>query len=413
MPNPIDEHHEKLLEAIVEKVDSIKDRLVKFRREIHKNPELGGSEEKTAAFVAGILEDNDIEVKRGVAGHGVVGLLEGPGGGDTIALRGDMDALPIQDYKKVEYASSVPGVMHACGHDVHTAVLMGTAIVLGSMRDRLKGSVKFIFQPSEERPTGGAEYMIKAGVLKNPAPSAIVALHAFPEMRAGTIGHKAGVMTASADRFRVVIKGKSGHASRPHQTVDAVLVSSMVINAIHHIVSRRTDPLHPAVISVGTIEGGTAPNVIADVVEMKGTVRTLSAKTRKMMPLHIEEVIKGTTMTMGADYEFLFEAGNPSVENDWALDQLVKRCAGDVVSAQRVIEMSEPIMGAEDFAFYAEKIPGVLFRLGTSNKEKGIMTPLHNAYFDIDESALAVGTKVMSWIAVNYLKAKAQEAQEK
>ena len=297
-PNQIDEHRARLLETIVEKVDSIKDRLVKFRREIHKNPELGGSEEKTAAFVAGILEDNDIEVKRGVAGHGVVGLLEGPGGGggggggDTIALRGDMDALPIQDYKKVEYASSVPGVMHACGHDVHTAVLMGTAIVLGSIRDRLKGNVKFIFQPSEERPTGGAEYMIKAGVLKNPAPSAIVALHAFPEMKAGTIGHKAGIMTASADRFRVVIKGKSGHASRPHQTVDAVLVSSMVINAIHHIVSRKTDPLHPAVISIGTIEGGTAPNVIADVVEMKGTVRTLSAGIRKMMPLHIEEVIK-------------------------------------------------------------------------------------------------------------------------
>jgi amidohydrolase len=403
-PHKIEESRENMLENIVKKAEEIRDRIIKFRREIHMNPELGGSEEKTAAFVAGILEDNDIEVKRGVAGWGVVGLLKGgDGSGDTVALRGDMDALPIQDYKKVEYASSVPGIMHACGHDVHSAVLMGTAIVLGSLRERLAGNVKFIFQPSEERPTGGADYMIKAGVLEDPAPSAIFALHTFPEMQVGTIGHKAGIMTASADRFRIVIKGKSGHASRPHQTVDAVLVSSMVISAIHHIVSRRTDPIHPAVISVGTIEGGSAPNVIAEVVEMRGTVRTLSPKTKKIMPPLIEKIIRGTTITMGATYEFLYEPGSPSVVNDWALNQLVKKCAVDVVSAQNVVELPDPMMGAEDFAYYTEKIPGMFIRLGTSNREKGLMTPLHSSYFDVDEDALAVGTKVMSWIAVNYL----------
>ncbi len=404
-----EESRVNMLEKIVKKAEEIRDRVIKFRREIHRNPELGGSEEKTSAFVAGILEDNDIEVKRGVAGYGVVGLLKGSGEADTVALRADLDALPIQDYKKVEYASSVPGIMHACGHDVHSAVLMGTAIVLGSLRERLKGNVKFIFQPSEERPTGGADYMIKAGVLEDPAPSAIFALHTFPEMQVGTIGHKAGIMTASADRFRIVIKGKSGHASRPHQTVDAVLVSSMVISAIHHIVTRRTDPIHPAVISVGTIEGGSAPNVIAEVVEMRGTVRTLSPKTKKIMPALIEKVIKGTTLTMGATYEFLYESGSPSVVNDWALNQLAKRCAVDVVSAQNVFELPDPIMGAEDFAYYSEKIPGMFIRLGTSNREKGIMTPLHSSYFDVDEDALAVGIKVMSWIAVNYLCSKAGE----
>jgi amidohydrolase len=397
---------ENILDKINKKVEAINDRVIKFRREIHRNPEIGGSEDKTSAFVAGILEDNDIEVKRGVAGFGVVGLLRGAGKGDTIALRADMDALPMQDYKKADYASTVPGIMHACGHDVHTAILMGTVIVLGSIRESLKGNVKFIFQPSEERPTGGAEYMIKAGVLKDPAPSAIVALHTFPELEVGSIGHKAGIMTASSDRFRIVVKGRSGHASRPHQTVDAVLVSSMVINAIHHIVSRRTDPVHPAVISIGTIEGGSSPNVIADVVEMRGTVRTLGSETRGKIPALIEGVVKGITTTMGAAYEFHYEAGSPSVVNDWALDNLVKKCAADIVSAQRVHEMPDPIMGAEDFSLYLEKVPGVLFRLGTSNKEKGITTPLHSAYFDVDEDALAIGIRVMSWIAVNYLNKK-------
>jgi amidohydrolase len=400
------ENRGDLLGRINKKVEAIRDRMIKFRREIHKNPEIGGSEEKTSSFVAGILEDNDIEVKRGVAGFGVVGLIRGSANGDTIALRADMDALPIQDNKSVDYASSVPGLMHACGHDVHTAVLMGAAIVLGSIRDRLKGNVKFIFQPSEERPTGGAEYMIKAGVLENPAPSAIVALHTFPEMEVGSIGHRAGIMTASSDRFRIVVKGKSGHASRPHQTVDAVLVSSMVINTIHHIVSRRTDPRYPAVISIGTIEGGSSPNVIADIVEMRGTVRTLDPKIRDRIPVLIEEVVKGITQTMGAGYEFNYKQGSPSVLNDWTLDQLVKKCAADIVSAQRVHEMPEPYMGAEDFAFYSEKVPGVLFRLGTSNKKKGITSPLHSAHFDIDEDAMAIGTSVMSWIAVNYLNKK-------
>ncbi len=399
-----------LMKEICKKADEIKERVVKFRRGIHMNPELSGKEEKTAALVSGILEDNDIEVRRGVGGFGVVGLLRGKakGGGkrQTVALRADMDALPVQDYKKVDYASCVPGVMHACGHDVHTAVLMGTAIVLAGLRGRLRGNVKFIFQPSEEMPLGGAGLMIEEGALKDPVPNAIVALHAFPELPAGMVGHRPGMMTASADRIRIIIKGKSGHASRPHQSVDAVLVSSMVINAIHHIVSRRTDPLHPAVISIGMISGGTAPNVIADMIEMQGTVRTLDADAREKMPAMIEEVVKGVCLSVGAEYEFEYQLGSPSVVNDEALDKMVRMTAVELLGEECVVRMEDPMMGAEDFSLFAEKVPGTLFRLGTTNAKKGFTAPLHNSNFDVDESCLQVGTKMMSWFAASFLNGR-------
>jgi amidohydrolase len=239
-----------MIEEIEEKVESVSKRIRKFRQEIHRNPELSGVEEKTSSFVAGVLEANDIEVTRNVGGFGVVGLLRGGKKGKTIAFRADMDALPLQETGRSDYASCVPGVMHACGHDVHTAILMGAAVVLASMRERLKGNVKFIFQPSEERGSAGAKTMIRDGALKNPKPAMIAALHCFPENEVGEIAHRAGPMTALADRIKIVIKGRGGHASRPHQTVDAVLVASMVINAIHHIVSRRTNPLHQSVISI-------------------------------------------------------------------------------------------------------------------------------------------------------------------
>ena len=394
-----------MLDQIKDGVEEIKERLIKFRRELHRNPELSGSEENTASFVAGVLEANDIEVKRNVGGHGVVGMLKSGRKGPVIALRADMDALPIQDRKDVEYASSVPGVMHACGHDVHTAILMGTAIVLSCLREKLNGDVMFIFQPSEEN-MAGAEAMIKAGVLEDPVPETIVALHCLPEMEVGKVGVKPGMMTAAADRVRIVIKGRSGHASRPHQTVDAVLVSSMVINAIHHIVSRRTDPLHPAVISIGTIKGGTAENIIADCVEMEGTVRTLDRDLRERMPQVIEEVVKGVTQSMGAKYEFHYSFECPSVLNDRSLNNFVKERVANVLGEEGVVELEEPMMGSEDFALFTEKVPGVLLRLGTGNEREGIVSHLHNSTFDVDEECLLIGTRVMAWIAAGYLNAQ-------
>lgn len=392
------------LEEIKGKAGSISGRVKEIRRDIHRNPELSGEEKRTAELVAGVLEGLGMETRRNVGGHGVVGVLRGAGvDGPTIALRADMDALPLQEKNNAEYASCVPGVMHACGHDVHTAVLLGAAMTLHGVKDKLKGNVKFIFQPSEECDPSGAELMVAGGALDDPAPQAIVALHCFPEMEAGTIGHRPGVMTASADLFTVVVKGKSGHASRPHQTVDAVYISAMAVNAIHAIISRRTDPLKRAVISIGTISGGTAPNIVADRVEMKGTVRSLDPVERKKLLALIEETVKGVTRGLGGDYEIDYGAGTPPVVNDRRINGLVAAAASDLLGGMNVVEMPDPLLGAEDFAFFTERVPGTLLRLGTGNRTKGIVSHLHSATFDVDEDAITTGTALMSWIAARFL----------
>ncbi len=396
-----------MLKKIITETEKIKERLVTFRRELHRKPELSGKEEQTASFVAGVLEANDIEVKRGVGGHGVVGLLKGGKNGPLVALRADMDALPIQDKKSTDYASTVPGVMHACGHDVHVVSLLGAAIVLGKLRENIKGRVLFVFQPAEENSTG-AKAMLKDGLFEETKPAAIAALHCLPELEVGQVGHRSGMMTAAADRVSIRIKGKSGHASRPHQTVDAVLVGSLVINALHHIVSRRTDPLHPSVISIGKIEGGAAENIIADRLEMEGTVRTLNKDLRTRMPELIEGTVKGVTDSMGAGYEINYSYECPSVVNDPELDELLREAAVDVVGEEGVIRLEDPMMGAEDFALFAEEVPGVLFRLGTGNKAKGLDASLHNSLFDVDEGSLLIGTKIMSWFAVSFLSSRAK-----
>ncbi len=391
------------LKDIVELVDNGAERIKKFRREIHQNPELSGEERMTSALVAGVLEASDIEVTRNVGGHGVVGFLKGAKAGRTVALRADMDALPMQEKSEAEYKSCVDGVMHACGHDVHTAILLGVAITLANLRERLVGNVKFLFQPSEERGPSGATGIIESGALKDPDVDAICALHCFPEFSVGQIAHKQGVMTASADWIKIVVKGKSGHASRPHKSVDAVLIASLVINAIHHIVSRRTDPLHHAVISIGTIHGGDAENIIADRVEMKGTVRTFNEEVRRQMPDLIEETVRGVTHGFGGDYEFEYSFEIPSVVNDPEVDEVVASAARDILGPENVTAMRDPLMGAEDFSYYLAEVPGALFRLGTSNKEEGFTAMLHNASFDVDEDALAVGAKVMAWTAIKLL----------
>ncbi len=394
----------ELFKAILKEAETVKEKVRKVRREIHSCPELSGEEKNTSALVASALEGLGLEVRKNVGGHGVIGVVRGEAGeGRTIALRADMDALPIQDSKKVDYASGVPGVMHACGHDVHTSVLLGTAMVLASIKDRLKGSVKFIFQPSEEKSVTGAKKMIEEGALKEPVPGAIVALHCFPELEAGVIAHKPGIMTAAADKFKVVVLGKSGHASRPHQCVDAVLLAALVVNAMQHIVSRRTDPLHHAVISIGTIHGGTALNIIADRVEMEGTVRTLSKGERLKVRALVEDTIRGVTEGMGGGYELDYEFGTPAVVNDAGVDGLIRRCGMHVVGEDNVITMPDPKMGAEDFAYFTEVVPGALFRLGTSNKAKGITAKLHTPDFDVDEKALDVGVKTLAWLSACYL----------
>jgi amidohydrolase len=394
------------LKKIGNLTDEMKDVLVKHRRDIHQNPELSGMEEKTSTYVAAILEANNVDVTRNVGGYGVVGIIKGRREGRTIALRADMDALSLHDDKQKDYASKVPGTMHSCGHDVHTAVLLGVATVLSKMRGEFDGSVKLIFQPSEERPGGGAWEMIQEGVLENPVPSAIIALHVFPDLSVGKIGCKSGIITASTDGFAITIHGKSGHAARPHQTIDAILVTSHVIETLQHIISRRIDPLHPAVITIGTISGGTMANIVADRVELTGTVRSLNPEIREKLPELMEQVVKGTTEAMGANYEFTFTKGNPSVVNDEGVASLIIRSGRDILGNANVVELEGPTMGGEDFSLFTERIPGSFFRLGTSNPEKGIIHPLHHRLFDVDEDALLVGVKVMSWSAISFLKEK-------
>ncbi len=394
---------DRLKQRIIGITEELAGIVVKYRRELHSHPELSGMEKETSAYVAAVLESNGIEVRRNVGGYGVVGLIEGKGEGGTVALRADMDALPLQDAKKSDYASKVHKVMHSCGHDVHTAVLLGTASVLSRTKEYLHGTVKLIFQPSEERPPGGAKSMIEEGVLEMPVPSAIVALHVFPDLPAGTIGCKPGMMTASSDRFSVVLYGRSGHGAKPHQTIDAVLVAAKVITTLQHIVSRRIDPIRPAVITIGTISGGTAENIVADRVELTGTVRSLDTSVREELPRLMEQVIKGITLAMGAEYEFSFARGNPSVVNDPKLTSLLMESGKEILGRDRVVEITEPTMGGEDFAFYAERVPACFFRLGTGNPEKGIIYPLHHRHFDIDEGAIPVGVKVLAWTTVRIL----------
>ncbi len=394
---------DRMLEEIKEKVSSLNARLVNIRRDIHSHPELSGMEHRTSRLVARLLRECGIDVREGVGGYGVVGVLKGAKQGGVVGIRADMDALPMDDIKDKPYASKVKGVMHACGHDVHTTVLLGVAMVLSSIKDRLRGTVKFIFQPSEESGPGGAKSMIEDGALEEPAPQIMLALHCYPELEVGKVGCKDGVMTASSDRFTITVKGRSGHASRPHQTVDAILVASMTISAIQHIVSRRTDPLHHAVISIGTINGGTAPNIIADRVEMKGTVRTLDKDVRQKIPHYIELILEGITTATDATYDFHYEFGSPSVMNNPRVTDLAREAIKEALGSTALVELEEPQMGSEDFAYFAERVPATFLRLGTANPRKGITSSLHTPDFDVDEDAIGVGVTALSWITIKYL----------
>jgi len=392
------------MQSTIEKeISKIKDTLTKIRRDFHKNPELSGQEEETMAFIAGILESLGLSVTRNVGGYGITGTLFGKKGGRTIALRADMDALPITEKRDCDYKSTRPGIMHACGHDMHMAVLIGAAMVLSKVKEKLAGNVKFVFQPAEET-VGGARGMMADGVLNDPKVDTMIGLHVTPLIETGKVGIKYGTMMASADKVHIVIKGRSGHAAQPHCTVDAIWVAAMVINAIHQIVSRRIDPLMPAIISLGMISGGTAPNIIADRVEITGTARSLTAEVREGLAEMIENVIKGVTDSVGADYEYTFTKGPPSLDNDEKMTDLVKATAISALGEDNVERIQKPTMGGEDFALYLNEIPGVFFRLGTGSKKRDTLHPLHNEMFDVDDDAITSGVLVMAMSVIKYLK---------
>lgn len=393
-----------MLTRIKEIANNLAPRLVEIRRHIHSHPELSGQEYQTAAFVAGVLSSSGLHVVEGVGKTGVIGELRSTHHDDRVlAIRTDMDALPIQERSGLEYASRIEGVMHACGHDVHTTVGLGTAMVMSQIADELGGKIRFLFQPAEEI-AQGANWMVEDGVMNNVA--AIFGVHVFPSIPAGSVGIRYGALTAAADDLEIIILGESGHGARPHEAVDAIWIASQVITALQQAISRTQNPLRPVVLSIGKINGGRAANVIADKVQLLGTVRSLHPETRAQLPNWIENIVANVCNSYDAKYQVNYRQGVPSVQNDYTLTQLLQSSAEEAWSSDRVQVLPEPSLGAEDFSVYLEHAPGSMFRLGVGYKDRIINHPLHHPQFEVDESAIITGVVTLAYAAYKYWQSK-------
>ena len=393
-------------QQIAQAAEALRAKLIEQRRDFHMHPELSNREERTSRIVAERLRALGLdEVKTGVGRYGVVALLKGARPGPVVAVRADMDALPIQETIDVPYKSQNPGVKHACGHDVHTTVELGVAEVLSRMRDQISGTIKFIFQPAEEGAPvgeeGGATLMIKEVALENPRPQAIFGLHTG-SFEVGQIAYHSGPAMASADRFAIIIRGKKSHGAQPQLGVDAIVVASECVTALQTIRSRRIDPLEPLVITIGTIKGGDRNNIIADEVKMEGTMRSLNEEVRKQAQELMRHTLASVTSAYGATFDLQFDSPNPVTYNDPRLvDETlptIRRIVGDAN-----VVAPKPFMPAEDFSYYQKIIPGFFYFLGDGNKAKGLMPAWHTADFDGDEESLIVGVKVMAGVLLDYL----------
>ncbi|NLV91546.1 MAG: amidohydrolase [Firmicutes bacterium] len=381
--------------------------MISLRRRIHQYPELGFEEVKTAALVAEELEKMGLEVTTQVARTGVVGVLRGGQPGKVVGLRADMDALRVQDGKEnCPYRSRNDGVTHACGHDGHVAMLLGAAKYLSQQREELAGTIKFIFQPAEEEP-GGAEPMIAAGVLSNPEVEAMLALHLSNNLPVGKIGLRYGATMAAVDRLSITIHGAGGHGAAPHQTVDAIVVAAQAVTALQTIVSRRLNPAEPAVVTLGTISGGYRHNVIADRVELTGTVRTLSSQVRDQIEQEIDRILAGVCAAYGARAEFELTPVYPATINAEGPTKLMAEVAADLLGAEGVIYEPHASMGGEDFSYFGQ-VPGgaAYIHVGSKNPAKGFVYPHHHPKFDFDEDALGYGAALMVQWTRRYLLGK-------
>ena len=387
--------------ALRKRIDEMRGWLVEIRREIHMRPELGFEEFETANLVCKWLEKFDLKVKKGMAKTGVVGLLEGKRPGKTVAIRADMDALPLDEANSVPYASRIKGKMHACGHDAHVAILLGVAKYFSPLKDHVKGNIKWIFQPAEEGGAGG-KVMAEEGVLENPQVDAIFGAHVFPFLAVGRVGFYEKEGLAATDRFTIKIIGKGGHAATPHVTKDPILAAGHLISQIHSIVSRSINPLESGVITIGKVKGGTAFNIIPDEVELLGTVRSLNAQVREELKARLEQVTRGIASSFGMDYGFNYQYGYPVLVNDPEMSRLVASACSEGIGKENV-ELLKPSMGGEDFAYYLERVPGAFFRLGCRNEEKGIVHPYHSSLFDVDEDVLPFGVEMFVRIVSRFL----------
>lgn len=382
-------------------IEQMYPKVVRFRRYLHQHPELSYQEEKTAAFVANRLEEIGLEVKTQIGGlYGVTGLLRGAKSGPTVALRADLDALPIQDAKQAEYKSTVPGVMHACGHDGHTSILLGVAEILSEIRDEIEGQVLFIFQPAEEVPPGGAVAMVQAGVMDQ--VDGVFGLHLWAPHLTGTIGVRSGELMAAADNFTIEIQGKGGHGGMPHQTTDPIVVASHLVIQLQSIVSRQIDPQKVAVISVCKIEAGDSHNVIPDTCKILGTVRTFDVGVRDFIIERMNDACEGISKVFGANCKLSYQYGYPAVINHPEQAELVRQVAADIVGHQEVKEVA-PITGGEDFSYFLQQVPGAFCFVGCGHPDQ-YQGAHHHPGFDLDEESLKVGMELLATVAIRFLQ---------
>ena len=377
--------------------ESFGEKIVALRRDIHREPEMGFDTEKTAQKVVAALDGLPLEIQTGVAGNGVVATLEGEGEGPTVGLRADMDALPIHEETGLPFASETDGKMHACGHDGHTSMLVGAAHALSGMRERLHGTVKFIFQPAEEG-GGGGKVMVEEGVTEG--IDSIFALHLWPGLPLGTASTKGGPVMAAADAFEMEVKGTGGHGAMPHQTADAIVMSAQIVTALQTIVSREADPVEPAVLTVGEIGAGTAFNIIPGSARIAGTIRTMNQDLREMMPERIEELARSVARGMRGDIDLNYKFSYPVTRNDPEAAGLALNVAGELLGEDSVIEAENPSMAGEDFAFMLEEVPGAYVWLGV-----GDVSGLHTPEFAFDEDVLPRGAALLTALALESLSA--------
>jgi amidohydrolase len=379
------------------------DLLKEIRHHLHSYPELSFQEIETAKYISTLLSSWGIEHKTGIAGNGIVALVKGKNPEKkVIALRADMDALPIKEENNVEYKSLNEGVMHACGHDVHMTCLLGVAKILNSLKNKFEGTVKLIFQPAEENLPGGAKQMIEEGVLKNPEPELIVAQHVFPELETGKTGIKSGIYMASSDEINIYVRGKGGHGAMPDKGDDTILAASHIIVALQKIASRNAPPKTPTVLSFGKITGNGAHNVFPAEVAVHGTFRTFDETWRKKAHLLIRETAILTAKVFGVDCEVVIDNGYPVLINDEKVTSAVKNVAEDYLGKENVVDLDIRTT-VEDFAYYTHHIPGCFYRLGVKNEQKGIVSNLHTPTFDIDENSLKTGTGLFLWITLKLI----------
>lgn len=392
-----------LLSSVQQSSLAAAEEVIRFRRHLHAHPELSYQEVKTARFVADLLRSFGLNPTEGVAGTGVVAIIEGRNPSKKmVALRADMDALPIQEANTVSYKSTQSGVMHACGHDVHTSSLLGTAKILSGLRDQFEGSIRLIFQPGEEKNPGGASMMIKEGVLQNPKPSSIIGQHVMPLVPVGKIGFREGMYMASSDEIYIKVIGKGGHGATPELAIDPVLIASHIIVALQQVISRNASPKQPTVLTFGRIIGEGATNIIPNEVNIAGTFRALNEEWREAGLKKIVKMAESIAEGMGARCEIELSRGYPYLENNPELTRRIRKAAEEYVGKENVVDI-DLTLGSEDFAYYSHQIPASFYRLGTRNEAKGITSYVHTPTFDIDEDALRIGPGVMAWMALQEL----------